>query len=149
MIQFIQSIITYFAERKDAKYLFSHIHAFVKYDKAIDNYKRAIYWGRLYFERSQYDNDGMMDMAERIRRVDAILKEYYQPTDRKEYITLLQKLKEGMVNADKQGLIVANGDSSEYKKVESEYYNKAILTLDNLIRYTDTYPILWSKCFLI
>ena len=132
--------------------LFQHIHAFADYDKEIAGYKYAIFYGRLYFERSRYKRNGDLDLSERSRRIDAILNEYKNPASYMEYVASLRNLRNGLEQAASEGILYIGGgkDMTTNKYIQSEetaHYQLAIDSLDTLIPAVTFYPFLWWIAF--
>lgn len=132
--------------------LFKHIHAFADYDKEIAGYKYAIFYGRLYFERSKYNRNGDLDLTERSRRIDTILKEYKDPVSYMEYIALLRNLRSGLEQALAEGVLYLGGgkDMTTNKYIQNEeaaHYQLAMDSLNILIPAVTVYPYLWWIVF--
>ena len=135
---------------KQAYHLFKHIHTFANYDKEIAGYKYAIQYGRLYFERSRYKRT--VDLAERSRRIDAIINEYKNPKNYKAYIQLLKELRNGLIEANRTGLIYggAGRDIVTRQRIsdtETAHYQQAMSSLETLIPLVISHPFLWWIVF--
>lgn len=137
------------------KRMFQHIHSFEGYDKELVGFKYAIYYGRLYFERSKYKSNGMLDTDERSERLERIFDEYRNPTNWLEYIKTLKDLKQGLLEANAQGLIGCRSEGRDekgrvikYDKIENARYQQALDSLDMLIPAVTIYPRVWRRCFL-
>ncbi len=132
--------------------LFKHIHTFADYDKEIAGYKYAIFYGRLYFERSRYKQNGDLDLSERSRRIDTILNEYKCPNSYIDYVRSLRGLRDGLEQAAAEGYIYTGSgkDITTNKYIQNEetaHYQLAIDSLDTLIPAVTFYPYLWWIVF--
>lgn len=124
---------------------FKHIYAFAPADKVIAGYKHAIHYGVLYFLQSTYDSHNCIDLKDRGKKVDGIIEKYSHPTDRLDYLDLLQEAKNGMLKANSMGLIGSAND--KINKIEAANYNSAMDSLDIAIRATALYPKIWKRVF--
>lgn len=128
-------------------HLFHHIKKNKGGDPVLYGYKRAILYGKFYFLRSEYKEDGSIDLADRSRKEDAILRDYFCPTDRIEYLHKLRELRNGVEKANMCGYFSC-GQNAEQNKIEATYYQQAIDCLDILIPAVMFYPKIWQRIFL-
>lgn len=125
--------------------LFIHVRNFSPADPIIKGLKYAIYYGRLYFEPSQYVN-GTLDLKSRSRMVDRIIAEYTHPTTRLDMIESLIKARNGVLQADAHGFFSC-GNNDTLNAIEAEHYSDAMNSLDILIKAVSLYPFTWRKIF--
>ena len=148
---------------RQVKRLFIALHNYEN-DACTEGIRRAIYYGRLHFEHDSYTN-GQFDKKKRESRIDNIIKEYTHPKRISDFIALIDKTKEGVMEANACGFIVTPKPTrlipdatkpegykvvvdTEVKKKEANYYTMAIDGLNQLKLATIIYPRTWKKIFL-
>lgn len=125
-----------------AKETFRNVRNFVH----CDGFKLAILYGKFYYLKNRYVN-GQLDTEYRKKMLNEIIDRFRFPVSHSEQLAMLIELRNGVVQADADGLIAVKGNSV-LNKEEADKHQKALDSLNYLINAVKYHPIIWKRVFL-